>query len=580
MNRPLLFVCVLYIIGIIIGVYCKSNILLLCCICILLVIFILIKILERKKDKNKLRCKKIQIIKKIIVAIIAITLIGIFINNINEKYNNKYIKYNDKDINVIGTIDDVLKEDNSIYKCTIIIDSVNNDYSYDSTKLLIRTKINKDESINKKIKDKLHYGNKIKVKIKYKEPNIAKNYKGFDYKQYLKTEGIYGIAEINNIDSIKVIKKDNMLKLKMISLKIFNKIEQQLDLILPKEEADIAKGILLGDDENVSEEILESFRDSNLLHMLAVSGTHVAYVILLISIIVNKKIFGSKKASLIKIFLLILFIFITGETPSVMRAGITVIIYIIAKLLYKKPDVITAICVSVLITLIKNPFNIFNVGMQLSYSGTLGIILFYNIIYEIINKRIYTFKHKKIEKIKQFILKSIIVSISANIFIIPIMIYNFNTISLTFIISNLLAGPVLGISIMVGFILIIISMISLKISLIISFIFKYLLQLLIYIADISSKIPLSKIIVVTPNIIFIILIDGALLCMYLIYTKKKNANRTSNYFQTNKRNSINKYMLVIMLTIYLLCIICSFYNIQIQDFTIHFVDQTCPIMIQ
>ena len=98
-------------------------------------------------------------------------------------------------------------------------------------------------------------------------------------------------------------------------------------------------------------------------------------------------------------------------TPSVVRAGVTTIIYLLASLLYRKADTINSISISVLLTLLNNPFNIFNIGMQLSYAGTISIILFYNIL-----------EIKIKNKIIKYIVESIILSVSANIFIIPLMI--------------------------------------------------------------------------------------------------------------------------------------------------------------
>ena len=69
---------------------------------------------------------------------------------------------------------------------------------------------------------------------------------------------------------------------------------------------------------------------------------------------------------------------IVNMSPSVVRAGISIIIAIFATLIYRKQDTYTTISIALLLTLLNNPFAIFDVGLQLSYLATLSIIIFYH----------------------------------------------------------------------------------------------------------------------------------------------------------------------------------------------------------
>ena len=100
--------------------------------------------------------------------------------------------------------------------------------------------------------------------------------------------------------------------------------------------------------------------------------------------------------------------------------------------------------------------------MQLSYGGTIGIILFNKILEE--KMKLPELKIKFIEKIVTTIKGMMVVSISANLIIFPIVAVHYNTISLTFFISNILAGPILGLIIIIVFITIFITYIYIKIS--------------------------------------------------------------------------------------------------------------------
>ena len=138
---------------------------------------------------------------------------------------------------------------------------------------------------------------------------------------------------------------------------------------------------------------------------------------------------------------------IVNMSPSVVRAGISTIIAMFATLIYRKQDTYTTISIALLLTLLNNPFAIFDVGLQLSYLATLSIIIFYS-----------KFTQKQFNnKVKKYLYESAMLTFSANILILPISIYEFNTIPINSVISNLLAGPLLGICIILGMFMVIIS---------------------------------------------------------------------------------------------------------------------------
>lgn len=192
--------------------------------------------------------------------------------------------------------------------------------------------------------------------------------------------------------------------------------------------------------------------------------------------------------------------------------------------------------------------------MQLSYGGTLGIILFNKILEKKIKLPRLRITNKFITTIKQMM----IVSISANLIIFPIVAMHYNTISLTFFISNILAGPILGIIIILGFITIFISFISIQISKIPAIVLSIFIQLLIQIANFTSGLPLSKIYVKTPSIFAIILYYIILsIVIYLIKyrnttcfciknqqnTEKIIENNETNFYRTTKQKRFERIIL-------------------------------------
>ena len=423
--------------------------------------------------------------KKIIVILICL-IISIGYVSILE---NKYSKISDMPIKEMVTIISDIQEKEYKKVCTAKI--VRN-----NKKILINIKMSQDIP-------SIEYGDSLYIEGEFKQPEEARNYKGYNYKQYLKTKKIIGTVEL---EKVKILKSSNGSFIHNIQ----KYIRDTINGTLTDEEGNLLLAILLGDKDKLSEDIQESFKTSNLSHMLAVSGAHVSYIILGLTYVLQNSIIGKKNGKIVCIIFLLAFMAITNFTPSVTRACIMAILTLFSSIIYRKSDVYTNISVAALITLIFNPYSLLDLGFQLSYGGTIGIIIFIKRIQE----------KKSNSKVINYIKQMALVSIYANIIIIPIMMYHFNTVSFTFIISNIMASPILGIIVITGFLFIIASITVKPLTRLIAIFIKPILSILIKISQICSKLPFSNILVVTPYMFNVISYYAIIL--YCIKSKKNN----------------------------------------------------------
>ena len=489
-----------YILGIILRLYFSSITFFIALVFIILLI---------KKDK------------KIIILLLFVILSFIYVDILENEYNRIENKQIEEKAVIISDIQE--KEYKYIYEAKFL---------KNNKKVLISIK--KSQQI-----DKINYGDLIYLEGKLEIPKIATNYKGFDYRQYLKTQKIQGIVIADNVKILKAKYKNNLI------YQIQKKIKAIIKEKLPSETGDLLLAILLGDKKDLSEQIQINFKNSNLSHMLAVSGAHVSYIIVGLTYITQNLIMGKRKGRVFCIFFLIIFMAITNFTPSVTRACIMAILTLVSEILYKKADIYTNISISALIILLYNPYSLLDLGFKLSFGGTIGIVIFMRFI-----------KKKQEEpKLLNYIKQMALVSICANIIIIPIIMNNFNTVSLTFLVSNILASPILAIIVIVGFSIIIISIISHSLSNILVFWLNPILNLLIKISSFCSKLPFAKILVVTPYIFNIIFYYTIIL--YLV-----------NY---NNLKQFIKKKTVILLSIILILSNFIFYILP-QDLKIYFID--------
>ena len=487
-------------------------------------------------------------IKIVIIFCLSAIISNTYLLYLDSKYNKFYENVPEKiagDAVIIG--DRIEKEYNFTY--TIKMKTGN----YKNKKFILSIKKNENE---------LEYGDFINLEGKYIAPSQTRNYKGFNYKEYLKTKKIYGTIKAN-INKIEVIEKNRINKALIITNKLKNNITNKIQILLPEKTKSLFEGILLGNKLDISEEIIENFKTSNLSHILSVSGAHTSYIILGVSYILSKSKTSKKRVYLITIAVLVIFMFLTSFTVSVIRACLMGILMLGAKIFYRKPNFENNISIALLTTLIYNPFSINEIGLQLSYLGTIGIVLFNKNIEEVFCKI----------KINKKIAKILSVTFSAQIMIMPIMALKFNTLSLTFFISNMLASPILGIIMILGIITLFISFISYSIAKMLAIILNFSLEVLIFISEFCSKIPFSKILIKTPYLILIIFIYFLILILnyiFTIYLSKK----TLNSFQRKLLKTIRiKRLCKNFSIILLICVIFYFLNTLIpQNFKIYFID--------
>lgn len=514
MKRPILIIAIGYIIGILGGLYLeKSMVLFLSCIAII------IFIIKRKKSWKIGRYKryiKLYINNKAIIILIITAIISSIIIYQKEKeykkIENELCKT--EDIVIKGKIkrETKTKEYGKIYKVQIE-EITQNGKEIKAQKKNIYIQENKT-------KIKLQYGDIIEVKGKYEEPESRRNYKGFDYKLYLKTKNILGTLKSTNIKKVSHKIENPIEYIESKSIKLSENLKQKANNILPQEIASIFIGIILGDRTEIPEEAIENFRNANMSHILAVSGMHMSYLILLATQIIGKLI-GKKQSYYISIILIIEYMFLTGFSASIIRAGIMGIILISSKIFYKNNDVLTNIAISALIILLKNPYTILDLSFQFSYGGTIGIILFQKFISKNFLEKII--KPKKIIEI-------ISVTISAQIIILPISIIQFNKLNIYFILTNLIIGFIIGPVMACGFTFLITLIINVKTAQIFSIILQIAIKALILTSQIA-KLPYSNIYLPTPNFIQIIIYFLSIHIFMFIYYIYNTKNKT----QTVKR---------------------------------------------
>ena len=376
----------------------------------------------------------------------------------------------------------------------------------------------------------LKSGQVIDFEGEFSLPDEARNEYGFNYREYLKQRKIAGSIKSQKFEIIR--NKWNPIY-KIIGLKYgFRKF---LNKHFDNEAYGFINGIILADDTNIDDDVKELFKDASLLHVLAVSGMHINIIENILKKIFEKCKIHKKISQIVIINILVLYMIMIGSPVSCIRAVLMESLEGIAFVFNKKPNFKNNMIISLVIICILNPYNILNSGMWLSYMGTIGIVYGSNFF----DKKIMKFLKRK-NKLTQFISTNISISISVQLFILPIIIYYFNNVSVSCLISNLFITPFIAPIVYLIIISILIHFFA-PVNILISILFKEI--------NLIAKLNHLSIYVARPPGILIILYY--FLLFFVIFKLKNNFIQNYRFFYKYKTRFL--MILIISALIYNSC---------------------------
>jgi len=429
------------------------------------------------------KTKKLFRREAIILMIIVVTIGYLNIKNKENNFNNKY-----KDTNKIEAIVKVksnIKE--SEYSKSFTGKLVKNYSSENITNTKLNIKFNSNIQLNK--------GDIVKLIGEYEDTNYYKNEGNFNYRNYLKKDNIYGNLKVSKIE---IVKKNNNI-INNLNIQIKEKIKNNYS----NQTANFIETIILGDKTNLLDTVKEEFSNSGLSHLLAISGMHIAIIILISNAILDHIIKNYKIKNILLLLIIIIYATIINLSSSSARAIIMAILHIISKLIYKKDNFLVNISLASLILLIINPYNLIDSGFQLSFIASLGIVIILPKIEELEIKN----------KILKYIYVSLLVSISANILILPIIINTFKKTSLSMFLIQIIITPIL-------YIIEILGLATIVIPSQLVFVIKPILEISVSIFNYISQINFFTIYTKVPKPITITIYYLSAL-VYIIKPKRK-----------------------------------------------------------
>ncbi|MEO8664738.1 MAG: DNA internalization-related competence protein ComEC/Rec2 [Ignavibacteria bacterium] len=314
----------------------------------------------------------------------------------------------------------------------------------------------------------LNAGDEILLHGNLMTPGGMRNPGEFDYKKYLELHGIFKIFNVSGFENTEVLSQNNLGFLYnriIFPSKIF--ALRSIENNLTGDEAAFLKGLVTGERGGITAEMKEDFVNAGVMHLIAVSGLNVAYIIISLTLILSLLRIPLVPRTIITIIFLIFYCLFTGSSASIMRASIMGILVLIAFLIERRINFFNVIGISVMMILIHDSKQLYDAGFILSYSAVLSMAVLLKRFEKLFIERIRDWKVKG-KKAAFGISVLFFTSLAAQIGTIPVTGIYFGRLSIVSLIANIIAVPLANLSLAIGFFQIITAAVSGYISSVIS----------------------------------------------------------------------------------------------------------------
>lgn len=392
----------------------------------------------------------------------------------------------------------------------------NEEYENLNTKFLVSI-----DGINN-YKDKISIGDYVRLSGKLRHPSAASNPYQFDYQKYLLNKDVKNILYADSFEKIKEpdFKTDKWFFLLKKLEKTRNNIIEKHSKNIKSPKLEILGGIVFGSETiNPDEGVKENFKNSGLLHLLAASGLNVALIYGIWWWIASLIRFPYNLSILIGAVFVVLYTFMTGFPPSILRASIMLLFVLFGKIIDRNANSLALIFFVGFLILFATPKILFDVGFQLSFVVTIGLVVCTPIIiskFDKLNKK-YVENYKKFSRVKKYFLSLvspsaltgiIAIPLVAQLCVAPLQMYYFNNFTPFSLLANIAVIPFIGVLSFIGFVssfFALIPIVGEKIIYIFDLFANPLLALLIKISEVFGSFKYSIITTMGLNLFQIVM---------------------------------------------------------------------------
>ncbi len=345
----------------------------------------------------------------------------------------------------------------------------------------------------------LHTHDEVKISAKLSSAQGFKNFHPGVLDRYLKIQNLHHRAYTKSPLLIERLRSNkNISPLHTISL-LRRRLQQNIEKHFSGSEdqplssqGSVVEALLLGERERMDPEITRSLQHAGIFHLFALSGAHIAIISFLLFSLFRIFRLPERINYVLLILFLSFYVFLVEGRPSILRATIMALAYLLAKLIWSTSNLLNILSSSAFFLLLFNPMNLFSLGFQLTFAATLTIILFFPKVIEFL-------PHLPLR-----INEILAVSITAQLGILPFIASAFNRVTFSSLFLNLFAIPLVGLIMAVGYIFLLFSFLNPFLAGILARCIDFVVGVLISTSHLFDPVPFLSFRIPTPSILIIL----------------------------------------------------------------------------
>src|SRR6266498_4404511 len=371
-----------------------------------------------------------------------------------------------------------------------------------------------------------HYGDRLRLRGKLKTPPENED---FSYRDYLAAQHIHSYMSSAEA-TVLPGKGGNPFSRALYALKE-NSLENIYHLF-PDPESSLLAGILLGVDTGLTDQLQQAFKNTGTAHIIAISGFNIS-IIAGLFVTFFSKFLGPRRGALLAIIGIAFYTLLVGADAAVVRAALMGSLALFAKQVGRRQFAINTLLAVALLMCLWNPLYVWDVGFQLSFFATLGLILYADPFSQFANRIILKyFPASAAEKFAELFSEFVLLTLAAQVTTIPIMAYHFKRISLVSFIANPFVLPVQPAVMILGGLAVLLSLLWFPLGQVAAWVAWPFVVYTIRMVELFDRVPHGTLFLGDFSIWFVILVYAAL------FSVTFGGDRLKQWFQSMKRDQV------------------------------------------
>ncbi len=371
-----------------------------------------------------------------------------------------------------------------------------------------------------------HYGDILRLRGKLKTPPENED---FSYRDYLAAQHIHSYMSSAEA-TVLPGKGGNPFSRALYALKE-NSLENIYHLF-PDPESSLLAGILLGVDTGLTDQLQQAFKNTGTAHIIAISGFNIS-IIAGLFVTFFSKFLGPRRGALLAIIGIAFYTILVGADAAVVRAALMGTLALFAKQVGRRQFALNTLLAVALLMCLWNPLYIWDVGFQLSFFATLGLILYADPFSQFANRIILKyFPASAAEKFAELFSEFVLLTLAAQVTTIPIMAYHFKRISLVSFIANPFVLPVQPAVMILGGLAVLLSLLWFPLGQVAAWVAWPFVVYTIRMVELFDRVPHGTLFLGDFSIWFVILVYAAL------FSVTFGGDRLKQWFQSMKRDQV------------------------------------------